>query len=259
MFKNPFKINAERGTPQDEDEFYKLYNTSDDSDSKITYKTHEQKQEHNQDKDKEASYSESEIASDANYKPNIEKQIDIIPPTSAQAEANIDYVVQMGNSLNKSLGLKDEIATLADEKKWKDLYTHMQKNIDKYMFDGKLSIQLHIRYFACCFIVAFIPAEFIFAYPNIWEKLIPAKTYTIPILGDGIKEYRFFESFVKSKKDKSFLVTFYLGRKNTAIEDLKFLISLPRKIFYDPMSVLRELLDFEIRSEGYEEWRKNAK
>lgn len=177
-------------------------------------------------------------------------------PQSEKIEEQKKKIKQMTEKLNEALDLKGEITDVTDEEKWKKLFKHFEINIEDYIINGKLSIQLHIRYFLCCYIVAFIPADFIFFYPSFLIKIIPEDKIKIDFIAGAIKELKLFQEFVKSKASTSFLVTFYFGRKNTLIEDLKFIATIPNNLFSNPTSIIRELLGFELTSEGYAEYKE---
>ncbi|KAM0674317.1 hypothetical protein GVAV_002394 [Gurleya vavrai] len=206
--------------------------------------------------DASASSSDFILEKSAIDKNKIKEIIPLPLSKSKQAEENEKLINDLHKNINERLDLDGEIASLNDKKKWKGLFDHLKLNFKDYFFDGKLSIQLHIRYFLCCYIIAFIPADFVFFYPAAWQRLLPEKVMKVPIFGDALREYKIFEKFVKDQAGKKFIVTFYFGRKNTLIEDLKFLVTLPDKIYNDPGSILRELLEFEITSEGYADFKK---
>lgn len=169
----------------------------------------------------------------------------------------INEMDAMKEKLNKALGTNGNVGSLTDKNMWKGLYDHIILKFPDLSIDGHLGIQLHIRYFLCCYIVAFIPAEFAFFFPGVYKRLIPKKAYTVPILGDALIELETFLRFVRIESKTSFIITFFLGRRNSVKEDLKFLLEVPDKIFSDPMYLLREVLAFEIRAEGYKDYKKS--
>lgn len=179
-----------------------------------------------------------------------------VPKVTEEAE-NKKYIEDLTEKLNKSLGLNGEISSLTNEKSWEKLYKHFETNFGDYFVDGKFSIPLHIRYFMCCYIIIFIPGEFAFFYPAMWPELIPDAVLTNEIMKSVLSELRLFQKFVKKKSTKTLLVTFYFGRKNSMLEDLKFIINIPFLIFSDPLVIVRELLSFELKSEGYEDFKKD--
>ncbi|KAM0686994.1 hypothetical protein COBT_001775 [Conglomerata obtusa] len=230
-----------------------LYSESDDLQTNQAYQEMD-----------DASYSSEDAVSEQNSKSliSIDKPLANItlPPNSTQAsEERYQYIKGLSKKINNALDLDaDEISSLVDEKQWRDLFSYFSLNLDDFIHNGSLSIQLHIRYFACCYIIAFLPADFIFFYPGAWHKLVPKELFQMQVIGDAIIEYKKFERFVKDQKDKKFLVTFYFGRKNTLLEDLKILIRIPKMIYRNPAKIFRELLEFEIRAEGYADFKKKT-
>ncbi|TBU04479.1 hypothetical protein CWI36_0758p0020 [Hamiltosporidium magnivora] len=205
--------------------------------------------------------SDSEYQSEMNelYPKKILYNDSPILAKSEVAQNKINEFDKQTFELNKKLGTSGEITSLSNKEKWNGLFSHFFNNLDKYLINGNLIIVLNIRYSMCVYIIAFIPADFIFFIPASYKKLLPKKAYEIPIFSDGLKEFNKFLQFVKEKSEKEFIITFVLGRQGTAIDDLKMLATLPAKIFSDPMTVLREILAFSIRSEGYEDFKKNYK
>lgn len=177
-----------------------------------------------------------------------------LPKVLDQAE-NKKYIEDLAKKLNDKLDLKNEIAGLSNDKAWNGLYKHFEMNFGNYCIDGKLSIQLHIRYFLCCYVILFIPGEFAFFYPALWPRLIPDFILSHDIMKDAITELRVFQNFVKAESSKSLLITFYFGRQNSVLEDLLFLLKIPSLIFSDPLAIVRELSMFEIKSEGYKDYK----
>ncbi|KAF7682529.1 hypothetical protein TCON_2247 [Astathelohania contejeani] len=178
--------------------------------------------------------------------------------SSSEAIANkIEKINKMKDLLNEGLSLDDDdmISGIHDKKAWNELYEFLKLNINDFMVDGHLMIQLQIKYIMCCFIIMFLPANFAFFFPAAYNKLLPKKIYKISVIGDALKEFEKFLSFVKSKHETSFITTFYFGRKNSLLEDLEFVSKIPDKIFSDPVYIFRELLGFEITSDGYLDYK----
>lgn len=201
---------------------------------------------------------------DSDFNSSLNELYPLPTPTTGENTVPADDIADkvsemdaMKDKLNKALGSDGNVGSLVDKNLWKKLHDHIVLNFPKLSIDGHLGIQLHIRYFLCCYIVAFIPAEFAFFFPGVYKRLIPKKAYKVPILGDALIELETFLRFVRLESKTSFIITFFLGRRNSVIEDLKFLLKVPDKIFSDPMFILREVLAFEIRAEGYKDYKKN--
>lgn len=176
-------------------------------------------------------------------------------PKVIQEADNKKYIEDLTKKLNKSLGLDDEITSLTDEKAWEKFYKHIELNFGNYFVDGKFMIDIQVRYFMCCYVFIFIPAEFAFFYPAMWPRLLPDSFLTNQYVKEVLKYIYIWQKFVKKKSKKKFLITFYVGRKNSLIDDVKFLLRIPFVLFSDPLEILRGLLAFEIKSEGYEEFK----
>lgn len=176
------------------------------------------------------------------------------------AEENRKKMDLLTEQLAKALNLKDyELAKLTDKKKWRNLFKHFEHNWKDYLVNGKLAIQFHMRYFLCCYIVVFIPAEFAFAYPAAWSSLIPKDKIKNEFILEALNGFRTFQEFIKKKSKEEFLVTVYFGRANGVIDDLLMLMKIPKMLFEDIGGLIRELLNFEFRSDGFEEFKKTKK
>lgn len=198
----------------------------------------------------------SEINTPTSVAPTLEDAFPARPNAETIAQ-NKAFIKESVKNLNEKLGT-EAIKSIADKKTWKSLFDHFNINFDNYVHDGKLSIELHGRYFMCCYIVTFLPAEIAIAYPAAWSNLIPDYALKLPIVHDALTELRIFQEFVKEKGEHEFLVTFYLGRKNALIDDLKFLLRIPILLFTNIEGLIAELFDFEFRSDGYEEFKKKV-
>lgn len=173
-------------------------------------------------------------------------------PIADDAERKLKKMEELKKALNKKLGTDGLISGLHDKDMWKRLHRYLTLNFKDFMLDGHLSIELQIRYVLCCYVVACIPAQFAFFFPASYGIIIPTKARRIPILSDALKGLDRFLKFVSDKSTETFIITFYFGRQNSLLEDIDFIKKIPDLMFTDPLAILRELLKFEIRSEGYD-------
>lgn len=165
---------------------------------------------------------------------------------------------EMKKKLNEALGTDEDVKGLTDKDLWRKLHDYLVLNFGDFLVDGHLGIEMHIRYFFCCYIVVFLPAQITFFVPAVFFKWIPRSAYKTPIINEALKSLETFLKFARKKSETTFLVTFVVGRKNTLKEDLRFILEIPKKIFTDPAFIVREFLGFEIRAEGYNEYKKSA-
>lgn len=152
----------------------------------------------------------------------------------------------------EALELKDTVSSITDKDMWKRLYDYIAKNLPKFFVDGHFSIAFEIRYVMCSYVVANIPGQFAFVIPGFYTYLIPRKAYTIPIISDGLKGIKKFFKFCKQTSKNQLMITFYIGRENSALEDLKFILEIPHLIINNPLGILRELLGFRVKAAGYD-------
>ncbi|WUR02069.1 putative SP-containing protein [Vairimorpha necatrix] len=183
-----------------------------------------------------------------------DNKLPIKNPLSASENAQLtkDKLNEFNNSLNEILNLEQTVNSLTDKDMWKNLHDYIIKNWDKFFIDGHFSIQLQLRYVLCSYVIAFIPGQFAFCIPGFYTYLIPKKAYKVPILSDallGVK--KFFKFCKKTSRDKLF-VTFYFGRANSLQEDLEFIKKIPEMIVNNPIGIIRELLSFSVKAEGYD-------
>ncbi|KMV65953.1 hypothetical protein M970_060520 [Encephalitozoon cuniculi EcunIII-L] len=171
-------------------------------------------------------------------------------PIADDVKIKTDKVDELTKAFNKKIGTT-KVSGIHDKEAWNRLYEYLRLNFKDFLIDGHLSIELHIRYVLCCYVVAFIPGQFAFLFPAFYKVFIPKRAMKVPILGDALREIDRFLTFVSDRSTKTFIITFYVGRQNSLVEDLEFIKRVPDLIFSDPMAILRELLKFEIRSEGY--------
>lgn len=172
-------------------------------------------------------------------------------PIADDVEKKVGKMDELKKALNSKLGTDGLISGLHDKDMWKKLHKYLELNFGDFMIDGHLSIELHIRYILCSYVVVFIPAQFAFFFPAFYTIFIPKKAYKIPVVGDALRGLDRFLKFVSDRSTKTFIITFYFGRQNSMVEDIEFIKRIPDLIFTDPLAILRELLKFEIRSEGY--------
>lgn len=207
--------------------------------------------------DSGASASSADVRSDNNTVPRKirTKDMPIVPETLNEVE-NRRYIEDLAKKLNEELGLEREIMSIANEKAWAKAHDYLEHNLHLYLVDGELSIELHIRYFLCTYIVLFIPGEVVFCYPAFWSRLVPDIALKVDILREGLEAMRMFQDFVKEKGEHSFLISFYIARGNSLWDDLKFMLNIPFMLLSDFPGLIRELLNFKIKSEGYEDFKK---
>lgn len=177
-------------------------------------------------------------------------------PVADEVEMKRRKMDELKRALNKELGTDSLVHGLHDRDMWRKLHGYLSLHFKDFMIDGHLSIELHIRYVLCCYIVAFIPAQFAFFFPAFYSMLIPKRAYKVPVLGDALRGLERFLKFVSDNSTKTFIITFYFGRQNSLVEDIEFIKRVPDLIFSDPLAILREVLKFEIRSEGYDNKRE---
>lgn len=142
---------------------------------------------------------------------------------------------------------------------WKKLHNYIILNWKELNINGSLAINFEIRYFMCVYIILFIPEEIGFFIPARYKMIIPKKLYKIPIVKDILNEMDLFLKYIKIKSKGKLLITAYFGKRNCLKSDLNFLLNLKDRIINEPLSVIRDILSFEIWTDGYDEFKKTNK
>lgn len=177
-------------------------------------------------------------------------------PQSEDASMTQEKLEDFTKKFNDALQLDDVVKPITDKDMWKRLHDYIISHWDKFFIDGHLSVALELRYIMCSYVIAFIPGQFAFVIPGFYTYLIPKQVYKIPIISDALRGVkRFFKFCKKTSRDKLFL-TFYFGRANSLKQDLEFLKRIPDMIKNNPVGIIRELLAFSIKADGYnpEDW-----
>ncbi|EPR80037.1 hypothetical protein SLOPH_915 [Spraguea lophii 42_110] len=170
-----------------------------------------------------------------------------------------DDIDRMEKYIQNELNLPN-VKSIVDKKIWEGLLNYLKNNFADFLDkNGNLSIPITIKYMFCFYIVAFMPSQFVFFFPSSIMKLIPKKSYEVPILKDFVTEFKSFLLFVKEDNKESFLTTLVIGRKRPLLEDLKFLIHIPVKIFSEPLSLIRDCMGFKFFAKGYDEYKEKQK
>lgn len=172
-------------------------------------------------------------------------------PQSGDALLTNEKLEDFNKAYTKALKLEGSISSITDKDMWERLHKYIINNWGKFLIDGHFSIGFQIRYVMCSYVIAFIPGEFAFVIPGFYTYLIPKKAYNVPIISDALKGLKkFFKFCKKTSRDKLF-ITFYFGRSNSIQQDLDFIKNIPVMITNNPLGILRELLGFRIKAEGY--------
>lgn len=177
-----------------------------------------------------------------------------IPPLS-QAEdiAQTNKILEdFSKMFQETFDLGNTVSPINDKNMWKRLHDYINSHLKDFFVDGSFSIQLQIRYVMCSYVIAFIPGQFAFVIPGFYTYLIPKRAYSIPLLSDALLGMKKFFKFCKNTSRDSLFITFYFGRKNSVQDDIKFILKIPELISTDPMAIIRELLEFRIKAEGYD-------
>lgn len=180
-----------------------------------------------------------------------------VPPTESVIEKT-EKLDEMKRKLNEALGTGDEVKGLTDGEMWKRLHDYLVLNFGDFLVNGQLGVEMHIRYFLCCYVVVFLPMQTAFFVPAMFFKWIPRSAYKTPVLSDALRSLETFLKFVRKESESTFLINFVVGRKNTLKEDLRFILDIPKKIFSDPAFVIREFLGFEIRARGFNKFKQSV-
>lgn len=203
-----------------------------------------------QNDENDSSYDSKEIKDDlADEKPN---KFEFQPLTQSEDIAQTNKILEDFTQIfQNTYDLGNTVSPINDKNMWKKLYDYINANLKDFFVDGTFSIELQIRYVMCSYIIAFIPGQFAFVIPGFYTYLIPKKAYNIPIISDALRGMKKFFKFCKKTSRESLFITFYFGRKNSLQDDIKFILKIPELISTDPMAIIRELLEFRIKAEGY--------
>ncbi|KAI5168304.1 hypothetical protein PAEPH01_0017 [Pancytospora epiphaga] len=183
-------------------------------------------------------------------KNSVENTADSIISPSMESITKNARLKEQRDKLAKYLGTED-IYSLTSHTLWEKIRKFILDHWKELCPDGYLSIPLTIRYGFCVYIVMMIPAEVAFPFPSLYRYLLPKKTTKIQILNDFFLELDNFLSFAKEKSREQFLISFYVGKEISLRDDIDFLLKIPDLITTDPVKILRWLLQFEVRSDGY--------
>ncbi|KCZ81034.1 hypothetical protein H312_01520 [Anncaliia algerae PRA339] len=181
---------------------------------------------------------------------------DIIDSPVEEKLSKVEEIDLMTKKLNRLLG-DDLIKSPFDRKLWQKLYEFLMEHLEDFMVDGCIGIEMHIKYFLCVYIVAFIPGEFVFAFPAFLPKLLPKKAFKIPIVRDILIEMNNFLRFVRWRSQKTLIIPFFIGKKNSLKKDLEIIRRIPDLIFDDPQYLFTSLFALKVNARGYEKFKKN--
>ncbi|EOB14101.1 hypothetical protein NBO_38g0012 [Nosema bombycis CQ1] len=171
---------------------------------------------------------------------------------SEEAQKKVKDLESLAKRINESYDLGDTVSSLTDKNMWERLHKYIKNHLKDFLIDGHLSIELQIRYVLCSYIIAFIPGQFAFVIPGFYTFLIPKKAHKIPIVSDALRGLKAFLRFSKDTSRESLFITFYFGRANSIAEDIDFILKIPDLIVNDPIAIIRELLAFRIKANGYD-------
>lgn len=174
---------------------------------------------------------------------------------SQKATEKLKDMDDMEDYINKELGLPEKsIPNIHNSNAFKRLHKWLMDNLNDLIVNGRISITLEIRYMLCCYVVAFIPAEFVFFFPRFLITMIPA--IDKPLIGEFIETLKTFLDFVKIDSRNKLFTTFSIGRKFDSKKDLDFILEIPNKILSDPIYIIRYVLMFDLKADGYEDYKR---
>lgn len=145
----------------------------------------------------------------------------------------------------------EDVYKVTSSEFWRKIYNYIVENLEKLMENGYFSIPFLMRYSFCAHIVVFIPQEAAFVFPGFYKIFIPKQAYKIKILKDALEELDRFLEFIKKKSKNELLITVFFGRSGNPKEDLAFILEIPNYIRTDPIKILRWILKFEFKANGY--------
>lgn len=175
----------------------------------------------------------------------------IVSP-SDDIQSKEDILNELSKKFNETFDLDGHVSSLSDKNMWERFHNYIKLNLGDFLIDGHLSIELQIRYVLCSYIIAFIPGQFAFVVPGFYTYLIPKEAHKIPIVKDALKGLKKFFRFTKDTSRESLFITFYFGRANSISEDIDLILRIPDLILNDPITLIREILSFRIKAEGYD-------
>lgn len=185
-----------------------------------------------------------------------------IPKNIKQLKLYNNYEKQLKEQeeqINKELNLtlkKEKIYSINNKDIYDKFLKYISLNINDYLINGKLGIEFQIRYFACCFIIIFIPGEIGFFFPAQIIKWIPKKLKLKKFISNFILETELFFKFIKIESSSQFLINVIFGRSNSLFKDIEDCVYAIRDLIKFPEKSIKTLLDFQIRSIGYNEFKE---
>ncbi|EJW02419.1 hypothetical protein EDEG_03161 [Edhazardia aedis USNM 41457] len=179
-----------------------------------------------------------------------------IPKSQEEIDLRKEQLSDATSKINKALGLSNEVGSISDLSIWERLYEYIKSNVEDLTVDGRIGITLHTRYFLCSYIIMFIPGNFVIVIPKILFSLIPTDFLKNNVIGNALREIKLFFDFVKNKSKNQFIIGFTLGLATDFVEDFEFILEIPNKMFSDPMSIIDKFLKFELRSDGFADYKE---
>lgn len=189
---------------------------------------------------------------------NNEKDEEYIPIANKESLANKREIENMVKDISESLGIDNKDAnSFMSSDMWDKLLAYIMNNLKSFLKDGNLAIDFQMKYFACFYIVMFIPADIYFFFPRKITKLLPKNYKKVSFLREFVDNFNSFLDFIKKENnDGNFIVDVVFGRSNAAAKDIKKAVELIKNSTNDPIALLRFLFDFEIKNKRYKIYMK---
>lgn len=184
---------------------------------------------------------------------------DMIDSSLEEKLSKTEELDLMAKKLNRLIEDDSLIKPVTDKEIWTRLYEFLKENLDEFMIDGHLGVEMHIKYIFCVYVVAFIPAEFVFAFPAFLPKLLPKKAFKIPVVRDILEEMTNFLKFIRFRSKKTLIIPFFIGKKNSVLEDLELIKKIPELIYDDPEKLFKSLFALKVNAKGYDDFKKQIK